>query len=127
MLPPPYHRSWTRKFRDAFRGFAAGVRRQNSFAVHFAVATAVVIAAAALRLGHTEWCILLLCIMVVLIAEMFNSALEYMARAITGESNPHVGNALDIGSAAVLIASAGAIVVGLLVFGHRAATLAGWW
>ena len=56
-----------------------------------------------------EWCLLLLCIAGVLTAEMFNSALESMAKAITGESDPHLGNSLDIGSAAVLVASIGAV------------------
>ena len=42
---------------------------------------------------------------------MFNSALESMAKVITGESHPHLGNSLDIGSAAVLLASIGAYTV----------------
>jgi diacylglycerol kinase len=78
-------------------------------------------------MGRLDWCILLLCITVVLTAEMFNSALESMARAITGESNPYVGRALDIGSAAVLTAAAGAVAIGLLVFVHRLGERLGWW
>jgi diacylglycerol kinase len=57
-----------------------------------------------------------LCITVVLTAEMFNSALESMAKAITGEIDPHLGNSLDIGSAAVLVASIGASGVGCAIF-----------
>ena len=38
---------------------------------------------------------------------MFNSALEFMGRAITREDSPQLGTALDIGSAAVLTASLG--------------------
>jgi diacylglycerol kinase len=74
-----------------------------------------------------EWCLLLLCIAVVLVAEMFNSALESMAKAITREIHPHVGNSLDIGSAAVLVASIGAAAVGTLIFSSRLAQILGWW
>lgn len=120
-------RSWARKFRDAFRGVKEGVHGQSSFFVHFFIAAAVVVAGVVLRVDLVEWCVLLLCIAGVLTAEMFNSTLESMAKAITGESDPHLGNSLDIGSAAVLVASIGAAVVGTLVFAHRLGILLGWW
>ena len=50
-----------------------------------------------------------------------------MAKAITGESDPHLGNSLDIGSAAVLLASLGATVVGTIIFANRLGMLLGWW
>jgi diacylglycerol kinase len=120
-------RSWVHKFSDAFRGVKAGVRGQSSFFVHFFIAAAVVVAGVVLGMDCVEWCVLLLCIAGVLTAEMFNSALESMAKAITGESDPHLGNSLDIGSAAVLVASIGAAIVGTVVFAHRLLVLLGWW
>ena len=120
-------RSWIHKFADAFRGVKAGVRGQSSFFVHFFIAALVVAAGAVLRVILIEWCLLLLCIAGVLTAEMFNSALESMAKAITGESDPHLGNSLDIGSAAVLLASVGAAVVGTIIFANRVGILLGWW
>ena len=120
-------RSWADKFRDAFRGLKAGVRGQATFFVHFFAAAAVIAAAAVLRVDLYEWCLLLLCITVVLVAEMFNSALESMAKAITRQSHPHLGNSLDIAAAAVLAASIGAAVVGAIIFGNRVGILLGWW
>jgi diacylglycerol kinase len=120
-------RSWVAKFRDAFRGLRAGLRGQATFFVHFFAAAAVIAAAAALRVDLYEWCLLLLCITVVFVAEMFNSALESMAKAITHESHPHLGNSLDIAAAAVLVASIGASIVGAIIFGHRLGILLGWW
>ena len=124
------HRSehpWARKFRNAFRGVKEGIYDQSSFRVHFSVAVAVIAAAAALGASLVEWCLLLLCIAGVLTAELFNSALESMAKAITGKSDPHVRNALDIGSAAVLVASVGASLVGTILFTRRLGILLGWW
>jgi diacylglycerol kinase len=120
-------RTWIQKFAAAFRGLREGVRGSSSFAAH-GVATAVVVAAAAaLRMNSIEWCLLLLCIAGVAAAEMFNSALESLARAVTRETNPHIRDALDIASGAVLVAAFGAAGVGLVVFGHRAGQLLGWW
>ncbi len=116
---PSSDRSWADRFRDAFRGLGAGVRGQRTFLVHFLVAAAVIVAAAVLRVDLREWCLLLLCITVVLVAEMFNSGLESMAKAITGENDPHLGNSLDIAAAAVLTAAVGAAVVGAIIFINR--------
>ncbi|MGA2259738.1 MAG: diacylglycerol kinase, partial [Thermoguttaceae bacterium] len=95
--------------------------------VHFSVTAAVLVVAAALRMDAVRWCVLLLCIAGVLAAEMFNSALESMARAITAEGNPHIRDTLDIASGAVLTAAFGSIAVGFVLFGHRAGQLLGWW
>ena len=112
-------RSWAKKFRDAFRGLNEGVRRQSSFFVHFFATAVVIVAAAALEANHYEWCLLFLCVTGVLAAEMFNSALEAMARAVTDQEDPMLGRALDIGSAAVLIAAIGAAIVGAVIILKR--------
>jgi len=120
-------RTWADKFRNAFRGLRLGVRGQRSFLVHAVFALAVVACAAAFRVSLGEWCLLALCMAVVLAAEMFNSALEFLAKAITKEHDYHLGRALDIGSAAVLIAAIGAAVVGLVIFLNRLGLALGWW
>ena len=119
----PKPRTWYEKFRDAFRGVRTGMRGQSSFQVHIVVAVAVLISAALLRCRLWEWCILLLCIGGVLTAEMINSAMEYLAKAIDENHNPHLGDALDTGSAAVLFASLAAATVGAIILLSRIITL----
>lgn len=129
-LPPELarrRRSWPKKFRDAFRGVPLGVCGQNSFYAHFAVAAAVLFSAAVMGVNAIQWCVLLLCVTVVLAAEMFNTALEHISRAVTDEYNERIRDALDIGSAAVLVAAAGSVAVGTVVFLPRLAHLLGWW
>ncbi len=120
---PSRERSWSEKFRDAFRGLREGVRGQSSFSVHIFVAAAVVAAGVVLGVDLSEWCVLVLCIAIVLCAEMFNSALESLAKAVTDQWDPHVGRALDIGSGAVLIAAIGAMFVGTMIFVSRLAMM----
>lgn len=112
-------RSWPQKFGDAFRGFKSGVRGESSFFAHFFAAAAVLLAAIALQPTRVEWCILVVCITVVLTAEMLNTSIERLAKAVDQEHNPIVGDALDVASAGVLIAALGASVVGLLVLGTK--------
>ena len=119
-------RPWGEKFSDAFRGLQQGIRGESSFFAHFFITAAVILAAIVLDVNLLEWCLLIICITVVLVAEMVNTALESLARAITDEPNPHVGGALDIGSAAVLLASMGASAVGVVVLLEALAKLLGW-
>jgi len=127
-MHPTRKRTWVAKFRDAFRGVREGVSEQHSFAAHFTIAALVLTAAGLLRIDSlTEWAILILCITVVLTAEMFNSSLESLALAITDETHPHIRDALDIGSAAVLLAAIGSAVIGILILGNRLAMLLQCW
>jgi diacylglycerol kinase len=95
--------------------------------VHLAFSLAVIGLAVILRMSLVEWCLLILCITSVVTAEMFNSSLESLAKAVDVQHNLHLKSALDIGSAAVLISAVGAAVVGLLIFIHRLGEMFAWW
>ena len=112
----PSSRSWRDKFRDAFRGVRTGVRGQSSFTVHLLMTLVVVVAATFFRVKPLEWCLLLLCIGSVMSAELFNTAIECLAKAVDSTPNHHIGAALDIASGAVLVSSIAASVVGVVIF-----------
>ena len=116
---PKKHRSWPAKFGSAFRAITLGVRGQSSFYVHGLAAVLVVAAGSLLGVSRSEWCLLALCITIVLAAEMFNSSLERLAAAITDDYDHRIRDALDMASGAVLIAALGAVVVGAIVFLNR--------
>lgn len=115
----PERMSWIGRFRCAGRGVARAVRTQANFAIHITTAAAVVVAAIALGASLVEWCVLIVCMAVVLAAEMFNTAIEHLARAVTQEPNEHVRDALDVAAGAVLTAAVGAAIAGSLIFVRR--------
>jgi len=108
-------RSFREKFWDAFRGLWLGSRGQSSFTVHVVFTLLVLSCGFILHVGTSHWCLLILCIRIVLADEFFNSALESLAKAVDDEPNQHIGAALDIASAAVLVTASGAAIVGLLI------------
>ena len=114
-LPKMSLRAWVRKFAFAAQGICLGSKNESSFWVHYPVAIAVILFGFGLGCSEWEWCLLLLCIALVISAELFNSALEQLARAFTSEYHPGVGKALDIASGAVLVVSAGSACVGLII------------
>ncbi len=112
-------RPWSAKFADAFRGWRDAMRGQSSFSIHFAAAVVVIVLAALLQVDAIEWCLLTGCIAVVFVAELFNTSLESLAKAITSDQHPAVRQALDVAAAAVLFAACASAVVGAIVFGGR--------
>jgi diacylglycerol kinase len=116
---PRPRRPWSHKFRDALRGLKFGIRGHSSFFVHFFFAALVIGAALALNCELWQWCLLILCIGLVLTAELINSAIETLHRGLDVETKKLTWKALDIAAGAVLMASFTAAVVGLLVLGSR--------
>lgn len=110
---------WQWKFACALRGIFAGMRGQNSFFVHVPAALAACGLAAWLNVSHAEWLALVLCITLVFTAELMNSAIEHLARAVTREHHPELRDALDIASGAVLAAAIGASAVGVMVLANH--------
>lgn len=124
---PRPRRPWPRKFRDALRGLKFGIRGHSSFFVHFFVAALVIAAAVALECSFEQWCLLLLSIGGVLVAELFNSAIETLHRGLDEATRERTWKSLDIAAGAVLMASMTASLIGLLIFGTRLYQLLGHW
>jgi diacylglycerol kinase len=116
-----HHRNWVEKFGRAFRGIAWGIRGRSrfidkGFLLHLLATAAVCSVAWALKLSALEWCMLVLCIAVVLTAELLNAAIESLSRAVTGQYNQFVEKSLDIAAGAVLLASILSVVVAAILF-----------
>ena len=119
-------RTWPQKFQDAFRGLTTAIRGQSSFHVHCLVAGLVFVCGMIFGVSRVEWCLLVLCITLVMALEAMNSALETLAKAIDQRFNPQLGRALDMASGAVLAGSFGAALVGLIIFIYRLIVWLGW-
>ncbi|MGL4513942.1 MAG: diacylglycerol kinase [Lacipirellulaceae bacterium] len=106
---------WLRKFACALRGVAVAVTEEDSFAVHVPAAIAVLCLGLAWGVGKLSFAMLVLCVAMVLGAELLNSAIERLSSAVTTEVHPAVRDALDMASGAVLVVSLGAAAVGVIV------------
>jgi len=110
-------RGWVRKFVVAFAGVGWAVRTQNSFWVHLIVAVAVVLMGLNLQIGLWQWSALAIAITMVLTVELINSSIEQLVKVLHPQANERIGRALDVAAGAVLVASIGAIAVGLITLG----------
>ncbi len=102
-------------FNYAIEGIIYVLKTQKSMRIHLLLAASVLILSLFLHLEKAEVIILAFAIVLVLITEMFNTALELVVNLITDTYHPLARISKDIAAGAVFFASANAVVVGYLV------------
>ena len=104
--------------RYALRGLRFLLQERNA---RLLLAGTVVAVAAGLYFGleRLEWCAVVLAITALWVAEGLNSALERLTDLVSPGFHPLAGKAKDIAAGAVLIALAGAVSIGVIIFGPR--------
>lgn len=112
-----------KSFKCAIKGVAVMIQSQHNAWIH-ALATVVVCAAGVFfGLSRSEWCWIVVAIVVVWMAEALNTAFEFLADFASPTFHPIAGKAKDVAAGAVLIAAIGSAVIGILIFGPHIFTL----
>lgn len=111
---------WRRRLKSfiyAFEGWRHVLLTQHNAWIHAAISIVVFALAIWLQLPRVEWSILILTIMVVWMAEFFNTALEAVVDMVAPDYQPLAKVAKDVAAAAVLVGALGAVIIGLLIMG----------
>jgi diacylglycerol kinase len=106
-------------FRFAFQGLADLLRSQPNARIHLGIALLALGAGFYFGLSRLEWVAIVLCITIVFALEAANTALEYLTDLVSPQYHPLAGKAKDAAAAAVLLAAAGAVAVGGIIFGPK--------
>ncbi|RLD04782.1 MAG: diacylglycerol kinase [Chloroflexi bacterium] len=104
-------------FYYAFNGWSYVLRNEPNSWIHTAISTMVILLGFWLRLPTRDWATLLLAIVMVWVAEFFNTAIESIVDLASPEQNPLAKAGKDVGAAAVLIAALTSVLIGLLILG----------
>lgn len=105
-----------KKFGYAFKGLRIAITSDNSFKIHFVFVLPVVFSGIILRFNRFEWIVIVLSIGIVLVAELFNTSIEYLVKMFTDEYHELAEKLLDISAGAVLMSAITAFVMGLFVY-----------
>ncbi|WP_244554669.1 diacylglycerol kinase family protein [Pontibacter indicus] len=116
MSRPSYIKSRLNSFRFAFNGLSAVFRFEPNMRLHVLSSIVVLGMAYGFDVTRMEWCLLILCIGMVWVAEIFNTSIETLTNLVSPEHNPLAGKTKDLAAGAVLMAAITAAVVGLFIF-----------
>lgn len=105
-----------RSFRAAFEGIKATYIREQNIKIHTVIAILVVLFGYLLKISYGEWLVCLVLIGLVLMAEFFNTAIEYVVDLASPNIHPLAKAAKDTASAGVLMMAILAAIVGVVIF-----------
>ena len=109
-------RKFFRGFKYALQGLKYAFSTQINFKFHVGAALLVFAFGWFFKLSLFEWLWLLLAIALVMIAELFNTALEVLVNLVSPDYHPLAGKVKDLASAAVLLTAVTAFTIGLFIF-----------
>ncbi len=111
------------KVIDSFNAAVAGIvhvlKTQRNMRFHFLAAVLVLIASVVLEMAFEDLLLLISAIVLVLLAEMFNTAIEMTVDLVQDTYHPLARVAKDVSAGAVFLVSLYAVAVGYLVFFTR--------
>ncbi len=116
MRQPSFFSTRYSSFKFALKGINAVFRSELNMQLHLLASVMVLVMAYAFGVTLVEWCILIMCIGTVWMAETFNTAIETLTDLVSPHPHPLAGKAKDLAAGAVLLAAITAATVGLIVF-----------
>ena len=105
-----------RSFGYDWKGLRQCIGKEQNLSFHL-ITTIIVIGAVILfDITRTEWMIIILCIGMVVAAELFNTAIERLVDLVSPERHPIAGQVKDIAAGAVLVCAVAAAIIGGIIF-----------
>lgn len=125
-VPRAGRRNLREKLIAGLIGLKHAIRGDSSFFAHAYRAILVGLIAAMLGIDPRGWCLLGLCLGLVLIAELAHSAVDTLARAIGDPDVPPLAVARQIAAAGVLVAVIVSATVSITLLTIKFGELMGW-
>ncbi len=105
-----------RSFKFAWKGIMTCAGHEQNITFHLIVAILVVVAGFVFNITKAEWAAVVICIGMVITAELFNSSIERLVDMVSPQWQKIAGEVKDIAAGAVLVTAAAAAIVGIIVF-----------
>lgn len=110
-------------FGFAFKGFKYAFITQQNFRIHVFAAIAANALGWWLHINANEWQWIILCIMLMLVTEMLNTAIETLTDLVSPNYNKLAGHVKDVSAGAVLLVAIFSLITGCIIFIPKIITL----
>ncbi len=106
-----------KSFHYALKGLVKTFKEEQNLRIQSIAALTVMLLAWFFQVNRLEWCLLILVVSLVILAEIINSAVERVTDVLKPRINSYVKEIKDIMAAAVMLASLTAVIVGIIILG----------
>lgn len=108
-----------KSFYYAFNGLKYAVANEHNLRIQLVSAILVILLSVLVGLNFIEWCMIIICIGMVISAELMNSAIEHLVNHISPGQNLVAGKIKDLAAGAVLFTAFISFVIALIIFGSK--------
>lgn len=123
MNPKQEYKKIINSFKYAIEGLVSSFKTERNMRIHIMAMIIVIALGIFMKLNKIEWCIITIAIVMVISAELFNTAIENVVDMVSPQKNPQAKLVKDIAAAAVLVLAIGAAVIGIIIFGPKIVTI----
>ena len=103
-------------FKFAFEGIKKAYEGEQNLKIHTVFAILVIVCGFIFKITYIEWLVCLILIGLVIMAEFFNTSIEYVVDLASPHIHPLAKAAKDTAAAGVLVMAIIAAIVGLIIF-----------
>lgn len=103
-------------FKYAIQGFISSFKTERNMKIHILATLIVIILGIILKINIIEWCFCIISIIIVISAELFNTAIETIVDMVCPQKNEKAKLAKDISASAVLVLAIGTAIIGIIIF-----------
>ena len=105
-----------RSFKAAFEGISSTYKKEQNIKIHTIISMIVILGGIVFKINYIEWLVCLVLIGFVLMAEFFNTAIEYVVDLASPNIHPLAKAAKDTASAGVLMMAIISALIGCVIF-----------
>ncbi len=109
-------KNWIESLNCAIEGAIYAFRTQRHIRYHYVIAAIALLLSLFLKLPLLEFALFAISVVVLLFAEMFNTAMEEAVNLMEDKHNIMAKNAKDVSAGAVLISAIGVAIMGYIIF-----------
>ena len=105
-----------RSFKAAFEGIASTYKKEQNIKIHTIISFIVILGGFIFKINYIEWLVCLVLIGFVMMAEFFNTSIEYVVDLASPDIHPLAKAAKDTASAGVLMMAIISALIGCVIF-----------
>ena len=106
----------TISFKNAFNGLMWSLKTQPNYRIHLSLSLLALSLGFWLKISYTEFLIIIFLVMVGLVIETINTAIESTTDAIDTKIREDIRISKDVSAAAMVIYAIGATIIAMMIF-----------
>ncbi|MBI3385375.1 diacylglycerol kinase family protein [Candidatus Gottesmanbacteria bacterium] len=110
------HRHHHISLKSAFSGIELVIKTELNAKIIIAMGVIVIFFGLLFNINYVEWLTVALTITMVVVSEMINTSIEAVTDLVTNQWHQEAKTAKDVAGGMVLVASAAAAIIGLIIF-----------